>query len=681
MASETQYRYTSSPYTLMKTVRILSLILAASVAPAFAAGPAWDASGNSQVTGTYYFRQVLYVGATGGTISQAVAFYGNIVFSGTTTGTYSITAGTANVSGSAASSYSTSGTYSVSSSGYGIMTNPLSTLFPSGVNSTLYFLASNGILVGSGTESGYNDMFVAAPFSSSLSLGSLSGSYTISSFFPGGSPATSLGGTYQLNPNGTATLGNVSITGTSGAGATYTQNSSGLKLAFSNGAYTVSFPSNTNAYFYTGGTGSNGSTGLLFLYSSPDSNFVFGGTAYGFDMFVGVRNVASGTSTPLSGLYYEAGFDDSEAYGLDSYYGTFNASQGVLFSHERLLVAGSSAFGNTLAANYPTSISGSYTDSTGTVNYTIGKSGVRVGYGLNGSLGIEVGLPYTPPAATKSVYIDATGMVNTASSAPYTAGVSPGDFITLYNGVNLAPSFSAAPAGAFPTKLGGVTVLIDGVIQAPLYYVSPTQISFLIPYEVSTFPIASIQVNNNGTLSNVVTTNVYQTTPGVFSDNTGIGVAAAVDFPAAGGNPFVISESSPATGGDTIVAFLSGLGAPFPSNPDGALGVFDYLVQNVAVDVNGVSVGTPAYIGLAPGLAGLYQINFTVPALCTTSGQTGCLDLGDNSLGIAGPDSYSSQAVIPIGAGTTAAARTPATAQPAAITNKLLPRLRNSAHN
>lgn len=663
----------------MKIFRSFLLILAASVAPAFATGPAWDTSGNSQLSGTYYFRQVLYVGASGGTISQAVTFYGNIVFSGSSSGTYTITNGTANLSSSSPTTYSTSGTYSVSLSGYGVMTNPLAVLFPTGANTSLSFLVSNGILVGSSTESGYNDMLIAAPYSSSLSLSSLSGSYTISSFFPGSSPSTSLDATYQLNPNGASSLGTVSISGYTGAGAAISQNSSGVKYAYSNGAYTISFPSNSSAYFYQGGT-----NGIIFLYTSPDSNFVFGGTAYGFDMFVGVRNPASGASTPLSGLYYEAGFDDNANSGLDSYYGSFNAvqSQGTLIGHERILYAGFSPEGYTYSASYPTSISGTYTDQTGTVNYTINsQTGIRVGYGTGGYLGIEVALPYKPPSPNRTVYLDPTGIVNTASSAPYTAGVSPGDFLTIYNGQNLANSTVFAPAGAFPTTLGGVTVTIDGVIQAPLYYVSPTQISFLMPYEASTFAVASIQVNNNGLTSNIVTTNVNTTTPGVFTYDTGVGDAALIDYPATGGSPFFVSESSPATGGDTIVAYLSGLGTPFPANPDGALGVFDYLVSTISVDVSGVSVGTPAYAGLAPGLAGLYQINFTLPALCTTSGQTGCLDVGDNSIGISGPDSYTSEALIPIGAGNTAAARVSsqtapgAALQPAAGARRILPRL------
>jgi uncharacterized protein (TIGR03437 family) len=669
----------------MKTARIFLLIFAAA-APAFSAGPTWDSSGNSQLNGTYYFRQVLYVGGTGGSISQAVTVYGNLNFSGSAVGSYTISGATLVISGSSPQTYApAAGTYSVSASGYGFMSSPLASVFPTGVaNGNLYFLVSNGILVGSETESGYNDVLIAAPLSTSLSLASFQGAYTISGFFPGGSPATSLGGTYQLNPNGAGSLGNVSISGYSGAGATYSQNSSGVKYAYSNGAYSITFPTNNSAFFYQGGTigNTNGDNGPVFLYMSPDGNFVFGGSTLGFDIFVGVKNVSSGASTPLAGLYYETGFDDNETTGLDSYYGSFNAYQGVLIGHERLLVGGSTAYGDTYSTNYPTSISGTYSDSSNTVNYTFAQDGIRIGYGTGGFLGINVALPYSPPAASRSVYIDPTGLVNTASTATYTAGVSPGEFVTLYNGVNLANSTVVAPPGAFPTSLGGVSVIIDGILKAPLYYVSPTSVSFLIPYEVSTFPIASIEVNNNGATSNIATTYVNLTAPGVFTYNTGVGDAALIDYPSGGGSPYFINENNPAQPGDTVVVFLSGLGAPFPTNPDGALGVADFLVQTIGVDVNGVAAAAPAYAGLAPELAGLYQINFTVPSgpFCPTTAGTPCMTAGDNSLGITGPDSYTFEATIPIREGTAAAvAGTSPEAKPA-TRGKVLPRLNKSAN-
>ncbi len=68
-----------------------------------------------------------------------------------------------------------SGTYSISASGYGFLSNPLSP------TDSVYGLVSQqggqNIFVGSSTESGLNDMFVAAPYSSSATNATFKGSY------------------------------------------------------------------------------------------------------------------------------------------------------------------------------------------------------------------------------------------------------------------------------------------------------------------------------------------------------------------------------------------------------------------------------------------------------------------------------------------------------------------------
>jgi uncharacterized protein (TIGR03437 family) len=663
----------------MRIVRAALLIVSAAIAPAFAAAPAWDTSGNGQLNGSYYFRQVVYVSDASGNTSRAVTLFGNITFNGSVPGTYTLSGITQQDSGGGFQIPST-GTYSVSASGHGFLSNPIVS------NSNVQFLVSNKILIGSATESGYNDMFVAAPFSSSLSLSSFQGTYTIDAFFIGAAAANSANATFQLSPNA-GNLGNVNISGFSGSGTSASQSSSGVKYVYANGAYSIVFPTNNNAFFYQGGTSGNnsGDNGPLFLYMSPDSNFVFGGTQLGFDMFVGVRN---GGSNPFSGLYYEAGIEEDTNFGLDTYYGAVNAFQdgglNTTIEHKRIFYSNSGspgAEGDTYYNYFP--------NTNVPVTYTIGQSGIRVGAGTGASLSIAVALPYSPPAPTGSVYIDPTGIVNTASSAPYTAGISPGDFITLYNGVNLASGNVFAPPGAFPTTLGGVTVLIDG-IAAPLYYVTPTQISALVPYAVGTYPIASIQVKNSSGASNIATTYVHQTTPGAFTNPSGgIGIAAMLDFPASGGY-FIVGAKQPAQPGDYVAMYLTGLGNPFPPNGDGALGGTtcvsgSCLVNDVAIDIQGLDVGTPTFAGLAPGLAGLYQVNFQIPQFCSASLTTGCLNgAGNYNVGITGEipvtggaaaDSYSDESYIPIGSvsGATAAVRE----APKATT---MPRARRTSH-
>ncbi len=121
----------------MKTVSTVLLILAASVAPAFAAAPAWDSSGNSQLHRHILFssghlrnrcrwqHQPRDLSATA--TSRSAPPPEHTCFSGL---------GQADSSGQGAS-VTTTGTYSVSASGYGFLSDP--SLYQA---QNIYFLVS-----------------------------------------------------------------------------------------------------------------------------------------------------------------------------------------------------------------------------------------------------------------------------------------------------------------------------------------------------------------------------------------------------------------------------------------------------------------------------------------------------------------------------------------------------------
>jgi uncharacterized protein (TIGR03437 family) len=422
-----------------------------------------------------------------------------------------------------------------------------------------------------------------------------------------------------------------------GNGTTATgQAASTLKYTASNGAMVVNFPTSTAATLVNG---------QEYLYSSPDGNFVFGGSPTGFDMLVGVKN-ASGNNALSNGLWYNAGvYQDASGIvcpGTDdlvSYYGSFDVSGGTAIKHQRL-------FSSACSGTY-SSISTDANPSTDpTVIYISGDGGiVRIGVGQPPYLGLDIALA-APSFSGSGVYLNPTGVLNYGSYAPFTAGVSPGEIIVLF-GTNLAPSSASATAAQvttqLPVQLAGVEVLIDG-IPSPLYYVTSGQIVAIVPYDASTFGVATIQVKNNGALSNTVSEFVNLTTPGLptYPVPNGISDAAAIRYDAAG-NASIVTESNPAQPGDTVAIYASGLGAVFPSliNEDGTPGNANKTVGAITVDIGDI----PATVGFA-GLSsypGLYQINITIP--------TG-LTAGDNFLNIAGPDAFSSEALIPIGTGT-----------------------------
>jgi uncharacterized protein (TIGR03437 family) len=280
---------------------------------------------------------------------------------------------------------------------------------------------------------------------------------------------------------------------------------------------------------------------------------------------------------------------------------------------------------------------------------------VRIGSGIGPYLGINVALP-APSFSGSGVYLNPAGIVNTASFAPFTAGIAPGDFISLF-GTNLAPPGTATTAYTvpFPTTAGlnGVQVTVNGY-PAPVQFVSPGQISAIVPYNVGS-SIARIQVNNNGVLSNVVTTFVNLTAPGVFTvPPGGVGYGAVLH-----GDYSLVTAQNPAQVNETVSVYLTGLGTTNPVILDGSAGPASSQTNNtIAVYIGGVAA-TVGYSGLAPQLAGLYQLNVTVPSGVTA---------GDNTLEIVGPDSDAAEALIPIGSGGTITAS--ATAPQPAVRRK-----------
>jgi len=88
-------------------------------------------------------------------------------------------------------------------------------------------------------------------------------------------------------------------------------------------------------------------------------------------------------------------------------------------------------------------------------------------------------------AAPMAVWCQApvvSALVDAASFAP--TGGHPGAIVTIF-GTNLAAATATAQAYPLPRRLGGTTVTWSG-IQAPLFYVSPTQINLQVPWELQT---------------------------------------------------------------------------------------------------------------------------------------------------------------------------------------------------
>ena len=189
--------------------------------------------------------------------------------------------------------------------------------------------------------------------------------------------------------------------------------------------------------------------------------------------------------------------------------------------------------------------------------------------------------------------------------------LAPGLAVALF-GSHLANT-TAFPQTAFlfpfpyplPLELGGTAVYVNDVL-APLFFVSPGQVNFLVPYSVLG-PTASITLRNaSGEASARLP--LGDASPGIFQSEEGD------SFFQDNGTP--VSEIAPAQPGETLSLFASGLGAVNPPIVSQSRAPFFPLTTTTnlpVVRVGGIQAEV-LFSGLVPGTVGRYRVNFAVPA-------------------------------------------------------------------
>jgi uncharacterized protein (TIGR03437 family) len=187
------------------------------------------------------------------------------------------------------------------------------------------------------------------------------------------------------------------------------------------------------------------------------------------------------------------------------------------------------------------------------------------------------------------------------NSAGYGTSMATGSLATIF-GTNLAGGTGQAMAFPLPHELAGTRVEIDGV-AALVYYVSPTQINFVIPPEGG----LTLQVAAGETASAPLTPGFVFWAPGLYTmDGAIIGPLAAEH---AGGA--VIDAAAAARRGETIQSFGAGLGFMNP---------LLLIPQPEPIVLVGGRNATVTYAGPAPGLPGVTQVNFTIPSDAPSGG-------------------------------------------------------------
>ncbi len=205
----------------------------------------------------------------------------------------------------------------------------------------------------------------------------------------------------------------------------------------------------------------------------------------------------------------------------------------------------------------------------------------------------------------------------TVHSATNRTQLAAGGLGTIYGtGLGPAPGVAASFVGntsSLPTRLQGVRVLVNEVYgtpiaEAPLLYISDTQINFQLPFEASGRAEVLLVVDNNGTQSDPRSVQVVTKSPGIFTYGDNRAVAVNEDNS-------VNSTENGAARGSVLTVYMTGQGTVTPPVPTGSAAPARPL-SRVPFPTRAWIAGVPAqiqFVGLTPGLVGVLQVNLVVP--------------------------------------------------------------------
>jgi uncharacterized protein (TIGR03437 family) len=215
--------------------------------------------------------------------------------------------------------------------------------------------------------------------------------------------------------------------------------------------------------------------------------------------------------------------------------------------------------------------------------------------------------------------------VANAASFQNTGAVAPGSFVTLFGrGLATGEGFNSLP---FRSSLNGTHITLDGqALPLSFAYQDPTgqksdQVNALVPWKLEANVEHQLIVQRDNTVSVGVPVAVTAFNPGIFvvdqANNYGA-VLLATD----GAIPVPVGDipgrvTRPGKKGEWVEIYCTGLGAVSQQLKDGygapLAPPFATTLTQPQVTFGGVAAAGMNFSGLAPGYAGLYQVNAQIP--------------------------------------------------------------------
>jgi uncharacterized protein (TIGR03437 family) len=310
--------------------------------------------------------------------------------------------------------------------------------------------------------------------------------------------------------------------------------------------------------------------------------------------------------------------------GVDSSGNIYVADSG----NNRVLIYPSLVF-LPLSGGTPTAVVGQRLVTDTVANYN-SPDGLATAEGLSSPIGLLIDRQDT-------LYVGDTGnsrvlhflkSIAAVNGATYQASVpvGQGSLATLFS-KGLSGDTVTVSSTTWPKTAANRQLVVNDDLQAPIYYIGPTQVNFQVP---SNAPLGAariaVRTADTGELIAGGSLLVSAAAPGIFTANqSGTGQAAVVNQDGS-----INSASTPAPAGSTILIYGTGQGQVSPAVTDGTAAPSSPLSSTVAVPTSsgatclnnqpsmcvslGSTFGDVKYSGLAPGFIGLWQINVTIPA-------------------------------------------------------------------